>query len=100
MALEQRAQIRDAIVADGVSDLAGEHEPRPAREAVAPRQRELRVDKGRGLRLGMRWMMRREIGHRVGITPLNRAKEILGLAPELTQVGMHGEMTVGHGQPP
>ena len=48
----------------------------------------------------MRGMVGREIGDRVGVTPVNRAEEILGLASELTQVGMHGKMTVGHGQPP
>jgi hypothetical protein len=45
-------------------------------------------------------MVGRELGDRVAITPLNRAEQILGLTSELTQVGMHGKMTLGHGQPP
>jgi hypothetical protein len=48
----------------------------------------------------MRGMVSFEIRERIGITAANRAEQVLGLASELTQVGMHGKMTVSHGQPP
>jgi hypothetical protein len=100
MSLEQHAKFLDAIVADGVGDFARENESRPTRETVAARQRELGVDECRRIGIGMRGMVGGEILERVGITAANRAEQILGLSSELTQVGMHGEMTVGHGQPP
>ena len=100
MSLEQRAKFLDAIVADGVGHLAREHESRPTREPVAARQGELRVDECRRVGIGMRGMVSREIRERIGITAANRPEQVLGLSSELTQVGMHGKMTVGHGQPP
>jgi hypothetical protein len=87
-------------MADGVGDLAGQHESRPARETITSRHGELGVDERRRLGLRMCGMVGRELGNAVGVTPLNRAEQVLGLTPELTQVGMHGKVTLGHGQPP
>lgn len=97
---DEVSQHGDAIVTDGVRDFAGEDEARPARESVAARQGQLGVDERRRVGLGARGMKGGEIGHRFGVTPANGAEEILGLTSELTQVGMHGEMTLGHRLPP
>lgn len=85
---------------DGIRDLASEHEARPARQSVAARQRKLGINERCRLGGGTRRVERGEVGYRVDVTPVNGAEQILGLASELTQVGMHGKMTVGHGLPP
>ena len=45
-------------------------------------------------------MVLSKFGHRGGLAPMDRAKEILRLVPQLIQIGTDGDVTIGHDEPP
>jgi hypothetical protein len=70
----QRPELVDAVVTDCVGDFAGKYQPRPAGQAVASRENELRVDKRyvggvRSLRVVLL-----KIRQRIGIAAPDRAE--------------------------
>jgi hypothetical protein len=68
---------------DRIDCATGEHETWPAGDAVAPRERELRVGKLRS-----------------GLLALHVAQQILRLMLELIEIRMDGKMTLGPDGPP
>jgi hypothetical protein len=105
--VQERRPLRDQLAKpfkvvrpDGIDDLAGGDEPRPAGYAVAPRQRELRVRKrsGGGIRFSRNLVAEIRRGFRVA--SLDRAEQILGLVLELSEIGTNGQVTVRHDEPP
>jgi hypothetical protein len=79
----ERTHGAHVVSPDRVDHAAGEHKTRPAGDAVAARQRELRFCE-----------------LRMGLLALHLAQQILRLVLELIEVRADGEMAIGHGGPP
>jgi len=84
----------DIASPDRIGHAAGVDQPRPAREAVAARQRGLNVGEFGGCGLDFPGMMLAQFCNRGRIALLYRAQQILGLMPELIEVGTNGKVTI------
>src|SRR5688500_19134468 len=84
------------VAPDRVGHPTRQHEARPARNAVAARERELCVGELRGVRLDPLGMVLLELGDRGPITLLNGAEQILRLMLQLLEIGTYRKSNIGH----
>ena len=91
---------RHVVAPDRVGHPAGEHQSRPARQAVAAGQRALRIGEPDALRLALSRAVLLEHRDRRGIAAPDVAQQILRLVPKLIEVRADGQVAVSHDGPP
>jgi hypothetical protein len=96
----QRANHVDIVAADGIRHSAREHEPRPARDAVAPRERVLRVSEARICRIDRAAMMSAKLGHGIRVAALDGSEQIAGLVLQLIEIRPDWKVASRHDEPP
>src|SRR5262245_35537140 len=88
------------VAPDRIDHSAGEREARPARQAVASGERELRVGQFGGAGFDILGMMFPQLCDRVRIALPDGMEQVFGLVFELIEVGTDGKVTIGHDGPP
>ena len=98
--LDECAHRAHVIAPDRINQLARLHQSRPAWRPVAARQYELGVGALGTCGIDRAGVALGELGDCGGFAAVNIAEQILGLVPELVQVGTDGQVTSGHDEPP
>lgn len=93
---QQVAHLRHVVLPDGVDQLAGQHQPGPARRLVAACQHELRVGELRRRGVEVLRVELGEIGERRRFAAARGAQQLFGLLLQLFEVGNDGKPAAGH----
>jgi hypothetical protein len=96
MPRHQRAHRFEVVAADRIGHPAREHEPRPARHAVAPRERMLRIGQPRVRRIDRPRMVTTQLVDGVWLAAPDGAEQITRLMLQLIEVRPDGKMASGH----